>query len=107
MSILPRSTLAALLTGNTHYVALDGDGGEAVIHYGADQLSGMRLPGGQLLTGRWSFLEDGYHVAWTDGPEGDWHIDHTPGCYAYLDQARERRGVVSRIVPGDPESLAG
>lgn len=105
MAILPKSTLTTFLAGNTHYVALDG-GGDAVIHYGPEQSSYMRLPGGQLLTGRWSLLEDGYHVAWEDGPEGDWHIDHEPGCFAYLDQSRERRGVVSRIVPGDPEGFA-
>ncbi len=106
MTILAKSALETLLPGNTHYVILD-DGGEAVIHYGADQASHMRLPGGPQMTGRWSYLEDGYHVAWQDGPAGDWHIDHTPGCFAYLDQSREKRGVISRIVPGDPEAFAG
>ena len=113
MAILSNSELAPLLAGNTHYVTLDsgpgggpGAGGEAVIHYGADQSSHMRLPGGQQLTGRWSLIEDGYHVSWQDGPSGDWFIDHAPGCFAYLDQSRERRGEISRIVPGDPEGFA-
>ena len=106
MAILSNSALAPLLTGNTLYVALDG-GGEAVVHYGSDQTSHMRLPGGKRMTGRWSLRDDGYHVAWRDGPEGDWHIDHVPGRFAYLDGTREKRGEVSRIVPGDPEGFAG
>ena len=105
MAILPKSALSPLLVGNTHYVALEG-GGEAVIHYGSDQTSHMRLPGGQEMTGRWSFLDDGYHVSWQDGPEGDWHIDHAPGRLSYLDQTRRTRGEISRLVPGDPEGFA-
>lgn len=106
MTLLDEGTLSVLLTGNTHYVALDA-GGEAVIHYTADQRSHMRLPGGQFLKGRWVLSGDSYRTDWEDGPKGHWYIDHAPGCFAYVDGEQQRRGVVSRIVPGDPEAFAG
>ena len=105
MTPLNESTLSVLLAGNTHYVTLDA-GGEAVIHYTADQRSFMRLPSGQSLTGQWTLSGHGYRTDWQDGPKGHWTIDHAPGCFAYVDGERQRRGVISRIVPGDPEAFA-
>jgi len=105
MTYLAKDTLSVLMPGFTHYVDLGG-GKEAAIHYGTDSASFMRLPTGERMTGTWKLLDDGYHVAWENGPEMTWHLDHQPGSIAYVDGGEERRGTVTRIVPGDAESLA-
>lgn len=107
MTILDRNTLTVLLTGTTHYIDV-GQGADAAMFYETAERAHMRLPNGSILHGAWSLRDDGYHVDWKDGPSADWHIAAPePGCFAYLDAAKERRGTVTRIVPGDAESLAG
>jgi hypothetical protein len=50
---------------------------------------------------------DGWFVKWRGGPEGNWHIRHAaPGRLEYLDGGKERRGVITHILPGDAESIA-
>lgn len=107
MTILDRSTLAVLLTGTTHYIDI-GQGADAAIYYESAKAAHMKLPGGGVLHGAWSLGDDGYHIDWQDGPSADWHIAQPePGVFAYLDGNEERRGTVTRIVPGDAEGLAG
>ena len=105
MAYLKKDALSVLMPGFTHYVDL-GAAGEAVIHYGADNASYMRMPDGKRMTGQWTLLDEGYRVAWQDGPDLTWHLDHEPGSIAYVDAGDERRGTVTRIVPGDAEALA-
>jgi len=107
MTPLDRTTLGVLLTGTTHYVDI-GQDSDAVMYYETPEKAHMRLPNGGILHGAWSLSDDGYHVDWTGGPSADWHIAQPgPGRFAYLDGERQQRGIVTRIVPGDVEGIAG
>jgi hypothetical protein len=107
MAILEKAVLSVLMIGSTHYVDL-GRGTDAIIYYETDSVAHMRLPGNEnALTGDWLMQTDGWFVKWRGGPEGNWHIRQTaPGRFEYLDGKKERRGVITRIVPGDAERIA-
>ena len=107
MKILDQAMLSVLMVGATHYVDLNR-GADAVIYYESDKLAHMRLPGSETVShGDMAMRPDGWFVKWRGGPEGNWHIQHTaPGRLEYLDGNKERRGVVTRIVPGDAERIA-
>lgn len=107
MKILDQAMLSVLMVGSTHYVDLDR-GADAVIYYESDKLAHMRLPGSEtVLHGDLALRSDGWFVKWRGGPEGNWHIGHAgPGRLEYLDGSKERRGVITHIVPGDAEKFA-
>jgi hypothetical protein len=105
MIVTDRNTLATLLVGHTHFLAL-APGQEAAIFYRTASEAHMGLPDGTRRRGRWSLTPTGYHVDWTGGPSADWQIDAEPGRIAYLDAGGVERGRVSRLVPGDAASLA-
>lgn len=103
--ILKRPVLEVLMVGFTHHIDIGRDV-PAMIYYGTDELTVMRLPGADAVTGRWQLADDGWEVTWSDGRRGRWHIDHEPGSLAYLDGENVRRGTIVRITAGDAERLA-
>lgn len=104
MTLLTKETLSVLMTGLTHYVALN-EGREAVIHYGLASNAYLRLPDGNSRSGCWHLCDDGYDVAWEDGPSARWHIAYAAGQFTYLDADRQTRGTVTRIACGNPEGF--
>ena len=105
MLITDQNTLAILLTGTTHYLAV-GPCQEFAIYYETASEAHMALPDGTRRTGRWRLTPTGYHVDWRDGPSAGWQIDAEPGRIAYRDLNGVERGTVTRIVPGDAAQLA-
>lgn len=101
MTMLNKVVLEVLLPGFTHHVDI-GQGRDALISYGAAGLARMVLPGKEPMTGRWHALPEGYHVAWSDGPAGDWQIAHEAGKLTYIDAAGRDSGTVTRIEPIGP-----
>ncbi len=98
MTVLQQDSLNVLLAGFTHHVDI-GQGTDATISYGADGLARMVLPGKDPMTGRWHALPAGYHIAWDDGPAGDWQIAHAAGRLTYIDPTGREAGTVTRIEP--------
>lgn len=101
MTILDQKVLAVLLPGFTHHVDI-GQGADATISYGPGGLARMVLPGQAPMTGVWRLLDDGYHVGWTDGPEGTWRIGHEDGRLTYINPTGGEAGTVTRIEPMRP-----
>ena len=104
MAILHKDTLRIIMVGATHVVDMGGK--SAFIHYETESTAHMLLPDGTRYDGSWSLLDDGYRVAWTNGPTGSWKLDYTPGAIDYIDAAGASRGRISRIDFGDPQRLA-
>lgn len=98
MTVLEKSVLEVLLPGFTHHVDI-GQGEDARISYGAGGLAQMVLPGKPAMNGAWKALDDGYHVAWSGGPEGAWKIAHDVGRLTYIDPTGKEAGTVTRIEP--------
>lgn len=103
MSILEKAVLDVLLPGFTHHVDI-GKGSDARISFGAGGLAQMVLPGLPPLHGKWTPLSDGYHVAWSGGPQGAWKIAHEAGRLTYIDPTGREAGTVTRIEPIQPWS---
>lgn len=98
MTLLDQAMLDVLLPGFTHHVDI-GQGTDAQISYGAGGLAQMVLPGKPPMNGEWKPLSQGYHVAWMDGPQGDWQIAHDVGRLTYIDPTGREAGTVTRIEP--------
>jgi hypothetical protein len=103
MTVLDKTVLDVLLPGFTHHVDI-GQGADARISFGADGLAQMMLPGKPAMEGVWTALPQGYHVAWTDGPQGDWQIAHEAGRLVFIDPTGREAGTVTRIEPMQPRS---
>jgi hypothetical protein len=97
-TVLDATVLGVLLPGFAHHVDI-GKTFDAVIAYGADGQADMTIPGAAPMQGRWHLLPQGYHVAWKDGPAGDWTITHQAGRLTYVDPAGRAAGHVTRIEP--------
>lgn len=98
MTVLERSVLDVLLPGFTHHVDI-GQGEDALISFGAGGLAQMVLPGKPAMNGEWRSMDQGYHVAWSGGPEGAWQIAHEIGRLVYIDPTGREVGTVTRIEP--------
>lgn len=98
MTVLDKSVLEVLLPGFTHHVDI-GQGEDARMSFGAGGLAQMVLPGKPAIHGEWKPLDDGYHVAWSDGPQGAWKIAHDVGRLTYIDPTGREAGTVTRIEP--------
>ena len=105
MIITDQDTLAILLRGATHFIALAPDK-EAAIYYETDSRAHMAMPDGKRLTGDWRLTPTGYRVDWRGGPSASWQIHAVPGRMTYLDGDGVARGTVTRIIPGDAAGLA-
>ena len=68
MAILNKDTLRVIMVGATHVVDMGGK--TAFIHYETETTAHMLLPDGTRYDGDWDLLDDGYRVAWTNGPTG-------------------------------------
>ncbi|MBD3664266.1 hypothetical protein [Sulfitobacter aestuariivivens] len=102
MGLLENIVLSVLMLGNTHYVDV-GQKTDAVIYYPSATQAHMTLPGQDPWTGALTMLEDGYHVAWKNGPEGNWQIRHAQGVFTYVGPDGNDAGTITKIVPGNPE----
>lgn len=101
-TLIPMSSgaLSVIATGFTHYINIGKDA-DAAIYYENAETVHMLLPGAKVaMRGTWSLLPDGYHVRWTDGPEGKWQIARTGRGLTYIDPTGKPAGTVSKIVPG-------
>ncbi len=96
--------LAILMIGSTHYVDV-GQSEDAVIYYPTETTAHMQLPGKPALTGDLRLLDNGYFVNWQSGPEGNWQIAYSPGTFTYLGPDGKPAGIITKIVPGNPEQL--
>ncbi|MGL4234436.1 hypothetical protein [Tabrizicola sp.] len=101
MTVLDQTVLGVLLPGFTHHVDI-GQGADATISYGAGGLARMILPGKPPMNGEWHPLPKGYHVAWHEGPVGNWQIAHEAGKLTYIDPTGREAGTVTRIEPIGP-----
>ncbi|MCX7558600.1 hypothetical protein OS190_03415 [Sulfitobacter sp. F26204] len=105
--------LEALVTGNTLYVEIpEGapgvpDGGTAPIYYAEDGSAAAQLPGGPKLVGTWSFEADRYCIDWDNGPKNSCtQLVRGSDGYRVMDtKLGQPRGLVTRIVVGNPENL--
>ncbi|MEO0911922.1 MAG: hypothetical protein AAFY59_02890 [Pseudomonadota bacterium] len=104
MAVLEGLTLAVVMVGMTHYVDI-GQGTDAVIYYESETEAHMTLPNGVTWEGTMVLKADGYFVDWADGPEGDWQLGHVPGQITYIDGKGEVIGMITRLVPGNPEGF--
>ena len=104
MFILEKPVLAALLVNATHEIDM-GEGRQATIYYETEMLAHMRLPGGVTMTGDWSLLDEGYSVAWRDGPSASWTLKAGPGRIGYFDIDGNDRGTVRSISFGNTAGL--
>ena len=103
MSVLTSKILAVLMIGSTHYVDVGRDT-DAIIYYPTPTVAHMTLPGVPAMKGTMTLKEDGYHVAWDDGPAGDWKITFEPGTLTYIGPDGKPAGTITKIVPGNPEN---
>ncbi len=101
---LERPVLAALLINATHEIDMD-NGRRATIYYETETLAHMRRPDGVVMTGDWSLCDDGYVIAWRDGPTASWTIKADPGRITYFDADGNDRGSVRSIVYGNAAVL--
>jgi hypothetical protein len=107
MIITDENTLEILVRGMSHFIAL-GEATKAVIYYGADGASHMRVGDGKIMQGTWTFTAMGYDVDWTDGPNGSWSFEYEgPGRICYIDRDGKNHGPITKIVPGDVAGMAG
>jgi hypothetical protein len=102
MAILESIVLAVLMLGNTHYIDV-GAPTDAVIYYQSDKVAFMTLPGKPTLQGALTMGANGYHIAWQNGPAGNWQIQHQAGKFTYIGPDGKAAGTITRIVPGNPE----
>ncbi|MEM6339831.1 MAG: hypothetical protein AAF729_01675 [Pseudomonadota bacterium] len=102
MGILENVVLTVLMIGNTHYVDVN-QSADAIIYYPSETVAHMTLPGHAPLKGTVTMQSDGYHVAWEEGPAGDWKIRYEAGTFTYVGPDGEDAGTITRIVPGNPE----
>ena len=102
---LSNDQLDGLLTGNTLYIATPD--GEVPIYFASDGRAAANLPSGVELRGAWRLGEDHYCIDWTNGPQNSCTAVRKAGDQIMMtDLATEDpRGTVSRIVPGNTESL--
>lgn len=103
MTVLDQTVLNVLLPGFTHHIDI-GQATDATISFGVGGLAKMVLPGKPPMNGDWKQLPDGYHVAWSGGPEGAWKIGHEAGRLTYIDPTGRAAGTVTRIEPIQPWS---
>ena len=85
-----------------------GDGGEMPLYYGADGAVHARLPTGNPMVGVYAMDGTSYCVDWDPAPTGSCTsiVRGEEGGMTLVDPAQdEARGTVTRIVPGDVESL--
>ncbi len=68
----------------------------------AGGLAQLVLPGKPPMHGQWTPLPKGYHIAWIDGPKGEWQIRHEAGKLVYIDPTGGEAGTVTRIEPIRP-----
>ena len=104
MAILEKKTLEVIMVGATHVIDMNGK--SAFIYYENGERAHMRLPDGTSYHGQWKLLDDGYQVAWENGPTGVWKLDHKSGTIDYMDSSGAARGRISRIDFGDSANLA-
>ena len=104
MEMLTTKLLALLMIGTTHYVDV-GKSADAVIYYPSATVAHMTLPDGPTWKGKMALKADGYFVAWEGGPQGDWKIGYEPGKFTYIGPDGEAAGVITKIVPGNPEKF--
>ena len=112
-TVLGSDALDALLTGNTIYIDVPaggpmGDGGEMPLYYGADGSVKARLPTGATMVGAYTIAGDRYCVDWDPAPTNSCTsiVRGEGGGLAFVDPDEgDERGTVTRIVPGDVESL--
>lgn len=105
--------LDGLLTGNTVYIAIPAggpggpNGGIAPFKYGADGTAAAKLPAGMTLVGKWKIDGDKYCVDWDNGPKNSCTqlVKSADGIKMVDAEKNEPRGIVDRIVPGNPENL--
>lgn len=57
------------------------------------------LPGKPPMNGERTSLDDGYHVAWSGGPEGAWKIAHDAGRLTDTDPTGREAGTATRTQP--------
>ncbi len=108
--MMHKDQLDGLLTGNTLYVDLPADAqgaGTCMLYHGADGRAALKLPAGQTLVGTWSLKADHYVVDWVNGPKnGLWALERSDGKIALIEIASGKsRGQVTKLVPGNAESL--
>ena len=104
MSVLTGKILTVLMIGSTHYVDVGKDV-DAIIYFPSETEAHMTLPDGPTFQGALTMKPDGYHVAWTGGPAGDWQIAYEPGTLTYIGPEGTPAGTVTKIVPGNPEGF--
>jgi len=104
VTILKQDSLALIMLGATH--TIDMGGKQASIFYETAERAHMMLPDGTHRHGSWHLSEDGYTVAWLDGPTAAWKLDHRPGAIAYVDATGVERGTLVRIEFGDSAGIA-
>ncbi|MEP3277962.1 MAG: hypothetical protein ABJN26_24580 [Stappiaceae bacterium] len=104
MSVLTSKILAVIMIGSTHYVDVGKDA-DAIIYYPSETVAHMTLPNGPSMKGVMTLQTDGYHVAWSGGPAGDWKISYEPGKLTYIGPDGNPAGTVTKIVPGNPEKF--
>lgn len=104
MSVLVSKVLAVLMIGSTHYIDV-GKGKDAIIYYPSKTVAHMTLPGLPSMKGILTMKSDGYHVAWNNGPAGDWKIKYQPGKFTYIGPDGKPAGTITKIVIGNPENF--
>ena len=104
MSVLVGKILAILMIGSTHYVDV-GSGSDAIIYYPSETAAHMKLPDVPAMRGTLTMKQDGYHVAWDNGPAGDWQIAWEAGTFTYIGPDGKPAGHITKIVPGNPEGF--
>jgi hypothetical protein len=104
MDFLSATVIGVMMVGTTHYVDI-GAPREAVIYYEDAEVAHMVLPDGASWTGAWHLTDAGYHVAWEQGPSGDWQLNYTPGRIGYVNSDGQELGTITRIVFGNAENL--
>lgn len=110
---LNEGQLDGLLTGNTVYLTVPAgspalpDGGVVPFKYGADGSSSVRLSAKLTLVGTWSIKDDHYCVDWDNGPKNSCTkvVKTQEGINLIDPKSGDSRGMVERIVPGNPEQL--
>ncbi|MEM9106474.1 MAG: hypothetical protein AAGC96_12535 [Pseudomonadota bacterium] len=111
---MSKPQLEALLTGNTVYIDVPAgspaggpDGGVAPIRYSTDGSVAAALPNGTKLVGRYAINGEQYCVDWDNGPQNSCTtiVKSPTGMMMFDAKAKEPRGTVNRIVPGNPENL--
>ncbi|WP_299284889.1 hypothetical protein [uncultured Tateyamaria sp.] len=104
----------ALVRGNTVYLDVPaggpmGPGGEVPVYFNAQGEIFARFPTGTLASGTWAGSDAGYCADWVPAPKNSCSLierDET-GLFIVNPASGERRGAITRIVPGNPETFGG